>query len=132
MVTYALDTNTLIYFFKGMGHVAETLLDTPPVEVGIPAVVVYELEVGIRKSQHPEKRIGQLNAVLRAARVLPFDHACSQAAAALRAELEVQGTPIGPLDALIAGTALAHDAVLVTHNTEEFNRVSALRVTDWY
>jgi tRNA(fMet)-specific endonuclease VapC len=131
-VIYALDTNTLIYFFKGVGNVAEALLNTPPVEVAVPAVVVYELEVGIQKSQHPKKRIGQLGALLSAARVLPFDHACAQAAATLRVELEAQGTPIGPLDALIAGTAIGHDAVLVTHNTDEFSRVPGLRVIDWY
>ncbi|TVR70898.1 MAG: type II toxin-antitoxin system VapC family toxin [Spirochaetaceae bacterium] len=131
-MTYALDTNTLIYFFKGLGRVAETLLDTPPSEIAVPAIVVYELETGIRKSSHPEKRRRQLSALLEAVRVLPFDLTCSRATAALRTDLEARGTPIGPMDALIAGTVIAHDAVLVTHNTDEFRRVSGLRIIDWY
>ena len=57
---FVLDTNTLIYYFKGMGRVAERLLAHSPQGIGIPAVVVYELEVGIAKSTQPEKRQQQL------------------------------------------------------------------------
>lgn len=49
------DTNTLIYFFKGQSKVAERLLQTPPGELALPAVVLYELEVGIAKSNAPER-----------------------------------------------------------------------------
>lgn len=129
---YVLDTNTLVYFFKGQGSVAATLLDTPPVQVAVPSVVVYELETGIRKSTQPEKRTRQLGALLEAARVLSFDRWCASEAARIRAELEQKGTPIGSIDVLIAGTVLAHDGVLVTHNVTEFSRISGLRIVDWY
>ncbi len=129
---YALDTNTLIYFFKGMGQVAEHLLATPPRETAIPAVVVFELEVGIAKSAAPEKRRRQLDQLLGAATVLPFGHQEARTAASIRAELERSGQPIGPFDTLIAGTALTHGATLVTHDVDEFGRVPSLRVVDWY
>jgi predicted nucleic acid-binding protein len=61
---YVLDTNTLIYFFKGIGSVSSFLLNTPPNRIGIPTVVLYELEVGIAKSVSPEKRISQLAAFI--------------------------------------------------------------------
>ena len=60
---YCLDTNTLIYFFKGQGNVSMRLLDTPPGEIAIPAIVVYELEVGIGKSTYPRKRMAQLHEI---------------------------------------------------------------------
>ncbi|TVQ24493.1 MAG: type II toxin-antitoxin system VapC family toxin [Spirochaetaceae bacterium] len=129
---YVLDTNTLIYFFKDQGSVAKMLLSTPPAEVAVPAVVVYELETGIKKSQQPERRMQQLGALLDATRVLQFDRACAAESARARAELERLGTPIGPIDVLIAGTVLAHDGILVTHNVQEFRRVSGLRLSDWY
>ena len=129
---YALDTNTLIYFFKGHGQVAGNLLATPPAEVTIPAVVVYEIETGIAKSTDPDKRKGQLAELLDAVTVLPFDIDSARRAARLRARLERQGTPIGPMDTLIAGTALAHNATLVTHNTAEFQRIPELQVADWF
>ncbi|MFO8155450.1 MAG: type II toxin-antitoxin system VapC family toxin [Pseudomonadota bacterium] len=129
---YALDTNTLIYFFKGQGRVAEHLLTTAPADILIPAVVVYEIETGIAKSNEPEKRRVQLAELLDVVTIPPFDRAVATEAAALRAHLEVRGTPIGPLDTLIAATALAHGATLVTHNTAEFQRVPQLPLADWY
>ena len=72
---FALDTNTLIYYFKGMGRVAARLSGCTPAEIGIPIVVVYELETGIAKSQQPRKRREQLDALLAAAKLLPFDRA---------------------------------------------------------
>jgi len=129
---FALDTNTLIYFFKGIGRVAENLLAQPPSEIEIPTVVVYEIETGIAKAERPQTRRSQFDQLLDVVHLLPFDHAAARQAARLRARLERSGTPIGPLDTLIAGTALARGATLVTHNTREFSRVEGLNLTDWY
>ena len=129
---WVLDTNTLIYFFKGEGRVAEALFARRPADIGIPAIVLYELQVGIAKSSSPEKRTEQLAELTSVVQVLPFHQQEARAAADVRAELEKKGTPIGPYDTLIAGTALAHGAVLVSRNTREFARVAGLRVEDWY
>lgn len=61
----------------------------------------------------------------------PFDDACAEHYGVLRADLERSGCPVGPNDMLIAATARAHDAVLVTANTNEFRRIVGLRVTNW-
>jgi tRNA(fMet)-specific endonuclease VapC len=128
---FALDTNTLIYFFKGAGRVGERLRNTSPREIGIPAVVLYELEVGVALSPQRENRRRALDAFLQVTQVLPLDEVAARAAATVRRTLERAGTTIGPLDTLIAGTALAHSAVLVTHNTRAFGRVSGLKLIDW-
>ncbi len=128
----ALDTNTLIYYFKGTGRVADHLKAAAPRDVAIPAVVLYELMVGINRSTQPNVRRKHLRTLLQTIRILPFDESCAQAAADIRAQLEHAGKPIGPLDTLIAGTALAHSATLVTHNTGEFSRVPGLAVVDWF
>ena len=129
---FALDTNTLIYYFKGTGNVAARMGAVAPSEIGIPVVVVYELETGIAKSQQPQKRRKQLDSLLAVTKILPFDRAATRQSAGLRAALEINGTPMGPLDCLIAGIALAQGATLVTRNTAEFARVSGLRLIDWY
>jgi tRNA(fMet)-specific endonuclease VapC len=56
--------------------------------------------------------------------VLPLGMHEARAAANARATLERVGTPMGPLDTLIAGIALADNATLVTHDTAEFSRAS--------
>ena len=129
---YVLDTNTLIYFFKGMGKIHLTMLETPPHSIGIPTTVLYELEFGIAKSNSPEKRIQQLQSLTSIVNILPFDVNEARCAATIRADLEKKGTPIGPYDILIAATALQNNAILVTHNTKEFERVEKLRIEDWY
>ena len=129
---WALDTNTLIYFFKGEGQVAQHLLSHSPGDICLPTVVLYELEVGIAKSSSPEKRSRQLADLVAAVRVLPFGRAEAKAAADIRAAMEKRGTPIGPYDTLIAGTALANGATLVTRNLNEFGRIDALRVENWF
>ena len=64
--------------------------------------------------------------------VLPFDLAAAEQAAKARAHLERQGTPIGPVDTMIAGIALSQNLTVVTLNTREFERVPGLRVENWY
>ena len=127
-----MSTNTLIYFFKGIGSVSRFLLKTPPNSIGIPTVVLYELEVGIAKSASPEKRISQLEALTSIVNILPFGIDEVRCAAAIRANLEKNGTSIGPYDVLIAGTALSNKGILVTHNTKEFERIEGLQLEDWF
>jgi len=129
---YILDTNTLICFFKGIGNISTRLLRTPPRSIGVPTIVLFELEVGIAKSNSPRKRRLQLESLTAAVNVLPLGHEEVKCAAAIRADLENRGKPIGPYDVLIAGTALANKGVLVTHNTGEFERIVGLQLEDWY
>ena len=129
---YILDTNTLIYFFKGIGNVSSKLLAISPKEIAIPSVVLYELEYGIAKSNSPRKRQAQLNEICSVVEALPFNKQEAHCSALIRADLEKKGTPIGPYDLLIAGTAVSHQGILVTNNTKEFNRVSELKLENWY
>jgi len=129
---YILDTNTLIYFFKGIGNVSTHLLQTPPRSIGIPTIVLFELEVGIAKSSSPKKRRLQLENLTATVNILPLDHEEVKCAAAIRADFESRGKPIGPYDVLIAGTALANKGVLVTHNTSEFELIECLHLVVWY
>lgn len=131
-MTYALDSSTVIHYFKGRGRIGERLLATPFPEVALPAVVLYELEVGVEKSAAPETRRAKLEAFASALTLLPFGTAEAKAAARIRAALEDQGQPIGPYDLLIAGTALANGAILVTTNTDELSRVPGLAIEDWF
>ena len=129
---YILDTNTLIYFFKGMGNIAEKLLAISPKDIGIPSVVLYELEYGIAKSTSPGKRIRQLEEMCSLVNVLPFAKKEAKTSALIRAGLEKKGTPIGPYDVMIAGTAVSRQGILITNNVHEFKRVPRLRIENWF
>ncbi len=129
---YVLDTNTLIYYFKGQGQAAQNLASVSVREISVSTIVLFELQVGIAKSKSPAKRTQQLQQLLSRVNLVPFDQAAALAAARVRAQLEQQGTPIGQIDGLIAGIAIALKATLVTHNVNEFSRVPGLTIVDWY
>ena len=125
---YILDTKTLIYFFKGVGNVSAHLLSKSPQEISIPTVVLYELQVGIEKSTHPQKRKKQLEVLVSRVTVSSFDVKEACIAATIRADLERKGTPIGPYDILIAAIALSSKSILVTHNTKDRHRKMGIGV----
>jgi tRNA(fMet)-specific endonuclease VapC len=129
---FLLDTNTVVDYFRGKGKVAERLLVLPPSEVGLPAVVAYEVWVGVLGSQNAQRRQSQLERFLSVVGVVPFDSKVAHRAAQLRHALERRGEGIGAMDTLIAATALAHNATLVTRSVKEFARVQGLAVTNWY
>lgn len=129
---YLLDTNTIIYFLKGQGRVAEEILKRAPQDISVSALTIYEIEVGLNKSPEARKKKPQIEEFFRICQTIAFGEKEAHSAAKIRAELERQGTPIGPIDNLIAGTALLHHATLVTRNTSEFKRVGGLTVEDWY
>ena len=131
MNVYALDTNTLSYFLRGEGRVGQRLAGTPPQQVALPAVVVYEIRYGLKRAERPAL-LRAFEHMLRVATVLDFDAEASEHAADIRQVLERAGTPIGPHDLLIAATARRHACTLVTRNTGEFARVPGLLLEDWY
>ncbi|MGA2272214.1 MAG: type II toxin-antitoxin system VapC family toxin [Bryobacteraceae bacterium] len=125
-----LDTNTLIHYLKGREPVVTRLKAASPRELAISSVVAYEVEYGSLKFGSSRRRT-VVSALLAGLAQIPFDREAAREAARIRFDLETRGLVIGPLDLLIAGTAVSRGAVLVTNNTQEFSRVKDLRLADW-
>lgn len=129
---FYLDTCVCINFLRGrLPHTLEALKSSDPRLFAIPSVVEAELRLGAHKSSSPEKNLRKVEAFLAPFKIIPFDSACAREYAEIRSELESSGRPIGPNDLLIAATARANGAVLVTHNIREFIRVPRLRLENW-
>lgn len=128
---YLLDTNVVsdLVRFPG-GRVAARIAAVGELEVCTSIVVAAELRYGAAKKQSP-RLTRQLEAVLGALRVLPLEPPVDDHYAAARVHLEVQGTPIGGNDLLIAAHALALELTVVTDNDREFSRVPGLAVENW-
>jgi len=98
----------------------------------VPAIVRFELEYGLAKSQRREANQAILATLLARGFEQPaFDLDDAAEAGDIRAALEAKGSPIGPYDLLIAAQARRRGAALVTLNRREFERVPGLIVTDW-
>ena len=134
---YLPDTNVLSRYLRGR---PEDIRLCDKLETNLPAcrlsaIALMELEYGVAKQPDVpafRERIARLKAVF------PFTDAFDDMAAyhagfvrAYLANLKPNAQPIGPYDALLAGHAVALNAVFVTHNTSEFMRVPGITVEDW-
>ena len=129
---FLLDTNACIRILNNSSPaVIAELARHPPSTILMSSIVKAELLFGARKSSRVEQNLDLLARFFAPLRVAPFDDACAEHYGMIRASLEREGRPIGPNDILIAATAMAHDAVLVTANTAEFRRVAGLRLANW-
>lgn len=129
---FVLDSSVCIEFLRGnLPNVQEMMQATDPSQFAVPAIVEAELLTGAEKSANPAKNRRNVERFMSAFQVLPFDSACARAYSQIRASLEAKGTPIGPMDMLIAATALAHFGTVVTNNDREFTRVPGLQVEVW-
>ena len=127
---YLLDTNACIALLnKTSRPLMARVRRHEPADIGLPALVAYELYYGAWK---PRQTIRNLDLLDRMGfEIVPFDASDARVAGAVRSRLEAIGRPIGPYDLLIAGQALARGLVLVTANSREFRRVEDLHCEDW-
>ena len=127
-----LDTNTCIRILNNHSpHIRQQFQQHAPEQIALCSIVKSELLYGARHSQQVESNLLLLQRFFAPLQSLPFDDRCAEEAGQIRADLAAQGKPIGPNDLLIAAIARANDAVLVTHNSKEFTRVTNLRLVDW-
>jgi tRNA(fMet)-specific endonuclease VapC len=97
----------------------------------VSAITQAELRTGASKSAAPVKTLRLVENFLRPLNIIEFESADAVAYAGVRAKLERAGTPIGPLDTLIAAQAVARKLIMVSDNEREFGRVSGLRLENW-
>ena len=126
-----LDTNMVSDLVRSpQGAVAHRVAAAGEGALCISILVAGELEYGIRKKGSAALAT-RLRAVIATLQVVPFASPAEAEYGRVRDILTKAGTPIGPIDFLIAAHALALDLTLVTANIREFSRVPGLRVENW-
>lgn len=129
---YMLDTNICIYLIKHKSpQVFEKLQEHNPDEICISVVTYAELVHGVEKSKAVERNRLALTILLSNIEILDFDMKAAEEYGRIRADLEKKGTPIGPLDMMIAGHAKSLGYTVVTNNVGEFKRVEGLQHENW-
>lgn len=126
-----LDTNICIGLLRGERSLVERLSILQPGDVAISSIVRAELLYGARNSGKVSANLKRLEAFFAPLILHPFDERAADQYGILRAQLRKSGRPVGGNDMLIAATALAHDAILVTRNSREFAQLAGLRVEEW-
>jgi tRNA(fMet)-specific endonuclease VapC len=109
----------------------QRIRQTPSRQIAVCSVVRAELYFGSAKSNASARSYAIQKEFLEQFGSLSFDDDAAYQYAAIRADLERKGTPIGPLDLMIAAIALTNNLTLITHNTAEFGRIHDLQTADW-
>jgi len=128
---YLLDTNIVSDLVRDpQGAVVDHIRRVGEARVCTSIIVAAELRYGAAK-KGSVRLTTQLEAVLRAIEILPFEAPADVVYGRLRARLEQAGRPIGGNDLLIAAQAVALGRMLVTDNLREFGRIAELRCESW-
>lgn len=129
---YMLDTNICIYAIKNKPEqVLQRLKSNLENGICISAITLAGLQLGVEKSAVPEKNTVALTQFLSILNVLPFTDLAAVEYGKICAHLQRKGTPIGTMDMLIAAHAKSENAVIVTNNVKEFERVPELKIENW-
>ena len=130
MAQYILDTDISSYLIRGDHETVTKKFSELYDSCAISSITAAELQYGARKRNN--KQLTQkVKAFCNLVEIIPWDEDAAKAYAKLRVELETSGTPIGNMDMLIAASALARKAVLITNNTEHFSRIKDLKLNNW-
>ena len=128
---YMLDTNICIYAIKNRPEsVIGALRENESAGIGLSSITMAELCFGAQKSKSA-RNIEMLQRFFEPLEIAEFDPPAADIYGRLRHQLESAGTPIGPLDTLIAAHALSLDVILVSNNIREFQRVLGLKLENW-
>ncbi len=126
---YLLDTDAVVDVLRGRHRVAERLATVSPEDVGVSAMTLGELLYGAHCASDPARSELAVRRFVEVVRVLPFGRAAADVHGRIR--FATPHRTVGPNDLVIAATALASRATIVTANTREFERVPNLPVENW-
>jgi tRNA(fMet)-specific endonuclease VapC len=128
---YLLDTNIVSDLVRHpQGGISEHIRQVGEAQVCTSIIVAAELRYGAAKKGSP-RLAAQLEVLLGALDVLPFEAPADTAYGLIRRRLEQIGRPIGGNDLLIAAQAVAFGYTIVTDNEGEFARIDGLPYENW-
>ena len=125
-----LDTNVVIAFFNGNKAVLKRI-QSEIGRIALSTLVVAELDYGAKASQKAKENIEKLHRFVDIVQVVPFDLESAKIFGTIKSKLRKLGKPTGETDALIAATAMAYKALLVTGNKRHFENIEGLKIESW-
>ena len=128
-MSFILDTDHCIAILRGQLDVNKYI--APTANLYVTAITISELVYGAHKSDRASAHLTQVDLLLDAVTILPFDEQPARRCGEIKDALRRMGSPIAEPDLQIASIALHHALPLVSHNQRHFARVPGLTLLDW-
>jgi tRNA(fMet)-specific endonuclease VapC len=125
-----LDTNVVVAFLNGNDLISQRIRDEID-KITLSTLVIAELDYGAKVSKKSKENLEKLYRFLDVVQIIPFDVECSKIFGTIKSKLRMIGKPTGEVDALIAATAMAHNAILATSNKKHFENIEGLKLEVW-
>lgn len=131
MNDFVLDTDTCIYWLNGEVKVRRKVEEIGLSNLRLTIVSLAELRYGAYNSRNISENLANIRNFTRIVTVLPLNHDAADRFGSIKADLRTKGQIINDFDILIAAITLHHGGVLVTNNTEHFQRIASLNYQNW-
>ena len=125
-----LDTNVVVAFLNGDNLILQNIKDEIN-RIALSSLVVAELDYGAKVSHRAKENLEKLYRFIDVVQVVPFDIECAKMFGTIKSKLRSIGKLTGEVDALIAATAMAYKATLVTANRKHFENIEGLKIEVW-
>jgi len=127
---YLIDTNTCIYYIKGKFDLKKKFEKADPDNCFISEITLAELKFGVENSEKKDENQKALDNFLTGVKIVPIFHSLDLYAKE-KTRLRKAGTPTDDFDLLIGVTAVTHNLIMVTNNTDHFERIKGITLEDW-
>ncbi len=130
-MNYLLDTNIVSYHLKQNPQIRQSLTDArnSGYDIFISCMTYYEIKRGLVYANATTK-IALFNNFIMGAKILFLNEHILEKACEIHATLKRQGRMIQDADILIAATAIIHDLILVS-NDSDLTRISEVNLENW-
>jgi len=127
---YLLDTNICIHLFRGKFNLNEKFQQINIENCAISEITLAELIFGAENSPNPKKNYKIIDTFSEQVKILPIFNSIPIYAKE-KVRLRKKGLMISDFDLLIGSTAIANDLIMITENTNEFERISNIELENW-
>ena len=136
MTGFLLDTNVVSETMRMIPDSRVSAFLDEHDDLWLPSIVIHELEFGVLRLPQGNRRTMLRQALQRLVseydnRILPLDRAGAMWAAEFRARERLAGRTLDLGDALVAGTARAHDLPIATRNISDFHHLDIVLIDPW-
>lgn len=128
-----LDTSFLVALIRRDSKAEKKLEEyvTSEAKLSTTPITVCELFKGAYRSKRRDAEVRKIRGMLTHLEILKFSVEACERYGKLVNDLQLMGTPIGDLDAMIASLALTFNEPLVTLDKRHFEKVPSLIVETW-